>query len=100
MLAFVFPNGSMTSYRFSDLKRMDFTPVEMTQTCDVLNLWFSLSRTTGLVKVQIEGRNFFDHCYHLGEQQIRWLRMLPPSQEIKDPARPLITRIILPPGEA
>lgn len=96
MLAFVFPDGSLTSYRFSDLQQMNFTPAKMTQTCDILNLRFSLTRATGLVDVRVEGRNFFDHCYHLGEQQIRWLRMLPPGWEVNDPRAAVITRIVMP----
>ena len=38
MLILVFPDGSMTSYRFSDIHQMDFSPACAPDGLDVFNL--------------------------------------------------------------
>ena len=98
MLAFAFPDGSITSYRFSDIRKMGFSPADMPDGLDVLNLHFSWPWAEASATVRIEGRNLLDLFYFVGEELTGWLRVLPEGHQVKDPATPVITRIILPTG--
>ena len=100
MLAFAFPDGSITSYRFSDMRRMEYEPADAPDGLDVLDLHFSWPWAKAPATVRIEGRNLLDLVYFVGEELTGWLRVLPEGQPAKDPAMPVITRITLPDGEA
>lgn len=99
MLTFILAQDSMVGYRFSDIEKMEFTPAHAPEGLDVLNLQFAWSWATQLETVRIEGRNLLDLTYRVGDQSTRWLCMLAQGQQVKDPATPVITRIVLPPGE-
>jgi hypothetical protein len=96
-LIFVFPDDSMNGFRFSALEQFDYAPAASPRGLDVLNLHFAFSESTD---VRVEGRNLHALCSYLGEQQTRWLRMLPAGQEVKDPGAAVITRIAIEPGNA
>jgi hypothetical protein len=98
MISFVQPNG-ITCYRFSDIRRTEFSPAAMPGGLDVLKLHFSWPWAKTSATVLVEGRNLLDCVYFIGEELTGWLRVLPDGQQVKDPATPVITRIVLPPGE-
>jgi hypothetical protein len=93
-LALLFPDGSIYGYQLRNLEQYDFAPSQKPSGSDVLNLYFAGS---SLTEIRIEGRNLFELCYYLGEQRIRWLRLLADGQDIKDPNAPVITRIVFTP---
>ncbi len=99
MLTLILAQDSMVGYRFSDIEKMEFTPAHAPDGLDVLNLRFAWSWATQLETVRIEGRNLLDLTYHVGQQATPWLRMLATGQPVKDPAMPVITRIVIPPED-
>jgi hypothetical protein len=100
MLTFVFPDGSLNSYRFTDIHRMDFSPADSLDGLEVFNLHLSLPWAKEPATVMVEGRNLLDCVYFVGEELTGWLRVLPAGQQVKDLDTAVITRIVLPPGEA
>ena len=96
MLSFAFPDGCINSYRFSALSQMEFSPANAPDGLDVLRMFFSLPWATEPATVLVEGRNLLDLVYFVGEEVTGWLRVLPEGQQLKDPAMPVITRIVLP----
>ena len=94
MLAFVFPDWSMTALPYDQLKRFDFRLLGEDADRDgnaVIEMTFGSVK--GIYEVVITGHNIFGLCFNLGDHTVTWIWELPKNRAAVTDGKPVVHSI-------